>query len=78
MLYNAIFKEKIDYIYITGGRGNEYTTIELNKLIEQNKENKLNEQKTIVYGMSDTTNTINYLGQRNIAKHLSVKIYFRQ
>ena len=46
MLYNAIFIDKMDYIYITGGRDNEFVIIKLNELIEKNK------TKDIFYGFN--------------------------
>lgn len=74
MLYDAIFNKKLDYIHITGGRGNEYTIIELDKLIRERKP-KI-DKMPIVYGMSDATNLLNYLGQKGIAKpYISTSIF---
>ncbi len=69
LIYDAIFNKKINYIYITGGRGNEDTINELEKLIRaRNPEPLKFDEMPIVYGMSDATNMLNYLGQRNIAR----------
>ena len=68
-MYDAIFNKKINYIHITGGRGNEDTINELEKLImARNPEPLKFDEMPIVYGMSDATNMLNYLGQRNIAR----------
>lgn len=67
MLYNAIFIDKMDYIYITGGRDNEFVIIKLNELIETKKPT-IPEKLPIVYGMSDATNTLIYLGQKGYAR----------
>lgn len=67
MLYNAIFIDKMDYIYITGGRDNEFVIIKLNELIETRKPT-IPEKLPIVYGMSDATNTLIYLGQKGYAR----------
>ena len=68
LIYDALFEKRIDYIYITGGRGNEDTINELNKLIETQKPTIIADKMPIVYGMSDATNMLNYLGQRNLAR----------
>lgn len=67
MLYNAIFIDKINYINITGGRDNEFVIIKLNELIETKKPT-IPEKLPIVYGMSDATNTLIYLGQKGYAR----------
>lgn len=67
MLYNAIFIDNIDYISITGGRDNEFVIIKLNELIKTRKP-IIPEKLPIVYGMSDATNTLIYLGQRGYAR----------
>lgn len=74
MLYDAIFNKELDYIDISGSRGNEYTIMEFEKLIRNEDLPKL-DKMPIVCGSSDATNLLVYLGQKGIAKPYIASIF---
>lgn len=76
LLYDAIFVKGIENIYITGGRGADDAIIELEKIIQEKQ--PVLTKKVNVFGMSDATHILNYLGQKGYATPFISRGDFRQ
>ncbi|GMO59385.1 MAG: hypothetical protein Ta2D_05110 [Rickettsiales bacterium] len=65
MLLDALKNPAITDIYLTGGNGTEDVVAELDKIITPTDRQMIKSKK--VYGMSDATHLLNYLGQQQLA-----------